>query len=134
MDEDAVGSGFQDSPDPSNSESQSVVSEASTSGEDNEPLSPSEEDGSNAGEWPPFPPTKDAPKDANHENDISNTIRRRRDEDKRKGGAVSKQLVSPLRRDLPPVLIPVVRVFGIVCSTPEYVCRNLSRRLTVSLW
>ncbi|KAI9464579.1 apoptosis-antagonizing transcription factor [Lactarius psammicola] len=92
LDEDAVGSGFQSSADRSNSESQSVASEASPGEEDNELLSPSEEDGSNAGDWSPIPPTKDAPKDANHENDISNTIRQRRDEDKRKGRAVSKQL------------------------------------------
>ncbi|KAI9440499.1 apoptosis-antagonizing transcription factor [Lactarius indigo] len=89
LDKDAVGSGFHDLPDPSNSESQSVASEASTSEEGNESLSSSEEDSGNAGES--FPPTKDAPKDAN-ENDLSNTIRQRRDEDKRKGRAVSKQL------------------------------------------
>ncbi|KAH9176021.1 apoptosis-antagonizing transcription factor [Lactarius sanguifluus] len=89
LDEDAVGSDFQDSPDLSNSESQSVASEASTSEEDNESLSQSEEDSDKAGGF--LPPTKDAPKNAN-ENDLSNTIRQRRDEDKRKGRAVSKQL------------------------------------------
>lgn len=87
--EDSIGS------DPSNSESQSVASGASTGEEDNESLSPSEEDSSDAGERPPSP-TEDAPKDTNHENDLSNTIRQRRDEDKRKGRAVSKQLVRPL--------------------------------------
>ena len=90
MDDDAVGS---DSPDSGDSESQIVPGEASTSGGDNEPLSPSERD-SNAGEPPS--PTKDSPKDANYENDLSNTIRQRRDEDKRKGRSVSKQLVSAL--------------------------------------
>ncbi|KAH9036332.1 apoptosis-antagonizing transcription factor [Lactarius pseudohatsudake] len=89
LDEDAVGSDFQDSPDLSNSESQSVASEASTSEEDNESLSQSEEDSDKAGKF--LPPTKDAPKNAN-ENDLSNTIRQRRDEDERKGRAVSKQL------------------------------------------
>ncbi|KAH9004658.1 apoptosis-antagonizing transcription factor [Lactarius hatsudake] len=89
LDEDAVGSDFQDSPDLSNSESQSVASEASTSEEDNESLSQSKEDSDEAGEF--LPPTKDAPKNAN-ENDLSKTIRQRRDEDKRKGRAVSKQL------------------------------------------
>ncbi|KAH9000257.1 apoptosis-antagonizing transcription factor [Lactarius akahatsu] len=89
LDEDAVGSDFQDSPDLSNSESQSVASGASTSEEDNESLSQSEEDSNKVGEF--LPPTKDAPKNAN-ENDLSNTIRQRRDEDKKKGRAVSKQL------------------------------------------
>ncbi|KAH9072166.1 apoptosis-antagonizing transcription factor [Lactarius deliciosus] len=85
-----VGSDFEDSPDLSNSESQSVASEASTSEEeDNESLSQSKEDSDKAGEF--LPPTKDAPKNAN-ESDLSNTIRQRRDEDKRKGRAVSKQL------------------------------------------
>jgi len=87
LDEAAIGS---DSPDPSDSESQSVASKASISEEENEPLSPNEEDSGNAGEWLPSP-TKDAPKDTNHENDLSNTIRQRRDEDKRKGRALSKQ-------------------------------------------
>lgn len=91
LDEDAIGSGFPNSPGSSDSEK----SEASTSEEDDEPLSPGEEEDSNAGEWSPSPPTKDAPKDANHESDLPNTIRQRRDEDKRKGKAVSKQLVGP---------------------------------------
>jgi len=89
LEEDAVGSGFQDSPGPSSSESQS---EAGTSEEDNEHLSQSADDSSNAGEWPPSPSTKDAPDDANHEADLRSTIRQRRDEDKRKGKAVSQQL------------------------------------------
>jgi hypothetical protein len=91
LDEDAIGSGFPDPPGPSDPEQ----SEASTNEEDDEPLSPGEEEDGNAGEWPPSPHTKDAPKDANHESDLPNAIRQRRDEDKRKGKAVSKQLVGP---------------------------------------
>lgn len=81
--------------DPSSSESRCVTNGPSSDEEDDQALSPSEEASGNAGKSPPFLPTKDAPKDANYENDLSN-IRQRRDEDKRKGRAVSKQLVSPV--------------------------------------
>jgi protein AATF/BFR2 len=90
LEEDAVGSGFRDSPGPSASESQS---EAGTSEED---LSQSADESGNAREWSPSQQTKDAPKDANHEADLRSTIRQRRDEDKRKGRAISQQLVGPL--------------------------------------
>jgi len=85
LEEDAVGSDLRDS---TRSES---ASEVNTSEDDNEPLSPSEEDSGNAGE-PPLSSAKGVSEDANHESDLPNTIRQRRDEDKRKGRAVSKQL------------------------------------------
>ncbi|KAI0272673.1 apoptosis-antagonizing transcription factor [Gloeopeniophorella convolvens] len=79
----------------SDPESRNSASEASSDEDDDDEISsPSEAEDDNEGEEVPPPRTATAAREDNEglENDLSNVIRKRRDEDRTKGKAVSKQL------------------------------------------
>jgi hypothetical protein len=91
------GAGFGDLHGQSNSESQYSSSE----GNEDQVLSQGEEEGGDDQEQSPPRLVKDAQENADHENNFT-TVRQRRDEDRKKGKAVSKQLVSVVyRQDVP---------------------------------
>jgi protein AATF/BFR2 len=88
---DALG----DSPDQYESASQSISSEGSTSedGEGEEKVqSPGKE--ASEGEQSNLKNNQVIQENSNHEKDLATTVRQRRDEDRKKGRAVTKQLVS----------------------------------------
>jgi hypothetical protein len=86
-DDDALGTGFD------NRHHQSTSEPLSSSGEEGEDvLSRGGEEDRKGSEQPPPRLVKDT--QANAENNLSATIRQRRGEDRKKGTAVSKQLVS----------------------------------------
>jgi len=129
--ENALGTAFADSPGRSNSISPSLSQGSSIEEEQEQALSPSEEEGRSEGEQSSL----QGDQETNHEKELSTTIRQRRDQDRKKGKVVTKQLVS-----LAMVLVCFVdltitiRVFGTVYSTREYVYKNPSQRLIDSPW
>lgn len=89
--EDALG----DSPDPDESESESISSEESASEEDEgkeKVQSPGE--GASEGEQSTRRNNQVIKENSSHEKDLATTVLQRRDEDRKKGRAVTKQLVS----------------------------------------
>jgi hypothetical protein len=134
QEENPLGTAFADSPERSNSNSPSL-SEGSSIEEDEveeKALSPDEEKGGSEDEQSNLQGNQEA---KSHEKELSTTIRQRRDEDRKKGKVVTKQLVS-LAMGLACFvdLTIAIRVFGTVYSTREYVYKNLSRHQINSFW
>jgi protein AATF/BFR2 len=95
--ENTVGTAFVDSFEQGSSASQSPSSECSSSEEEEKGLPPGEEGIASEDEQPTLRTLRHGraiEENPNHEKDQSTTVRQRRDEDREKGKAVTKQLVS----------------------------------------
>jgi protein AATF/BFR2 len=93
--ENALGTAFVDSLEQGTSASQSSSSEGSSGEEDEEKgLSPGEEEIASEDERPTLRHNQDIEENPSHERDLSTIVRQRRDEDREKGKAVTKQLVN----------------------------------------
>jgi protein AATF/BFR2 len=93
--ENALGTAFVDSLEQGTSASQSSSSEGSSGEEDEEKgLSSGEEEIASEDERPTLRHNQDIEENPSHERDLSTTVRQRRDEDREKGKAVTKQLVN----------------------------------------
>jgi len=92
------------SPDQDGSASRSISSEGSASEEDEgeEKVQPLGKEGASEGDQSTRRNNQVIQVDSSHENDLAMTVRQRRDEDRKKGRVVTKQLVSmACRRDVP---------------------------------
>jgi protein AATF/BFR2 len=95
--DDSLGTVFADSPEQGESASQSISSEGSATGEDEEEekvQSPGKKQEASEGEQSTLRNYQAIQEDPSHEKDLATTVRQRRDEDRIKGRAVTKQLVS----------------------------------------
>lgn len=91
-----LGTAFVDSPEQSDSTSQFDLSEGRSSEEDvgeEKAMSTGEEDANEDEQLTPRA-NQDIQENPTHEKDLSTTVRQRRDEDRKKGKAVTKQLVN----------------------------------------
>jgi len=120
-----------DLPDQDEPASQPISSEGSTSedvGEEN--VQPPGEEASE-GEQSTQRNNQVIQENSSHEKDLATTVRQRRDEDRKKGRAVTKQLVSIACCRGVPITdrTTVIRIFGTVYLMPVYVYKSLSQRL-----
>jgi protein AATF/BFR2 len=131
----SLGTVLVDSPEQSESASQFVSSEGTASEEDEgeeKVQSPGKEEDASEDEQPAPTNNQDIQENSSHENDLATTVRRRRDEDRKKGRAVTKQLVGSRLLSTRAQFtdrVTAIRVFGTVYSMPVYVYKSLSQRL-----
>ena len=92
--ENTLGIAFVDSFEQGSSASQSPSSEGSSSEEEEKGLSPDEEGIASEDEQPTLRHGQGIEENPDYEEDLSTTVRQRRDEDRKKGKAVTKQIVS----------------------------------------
>ena len=92
--ENTLGTAFVDSFEQGSSASQSPSSEGNSGEEEEKGLSSGEEGIASEDEQPTLRHGRGIEENPDHENDLFTTVRQRRDEDRKKGKAVTKQLVS----------------------------------------
>jgi protein AATF/BFR2 len=128
----SLGNIFVDSPEVGESASQFISSEGSASEEDEgeeKVQSPGRKEEASEGEQSTPRNNQSILENSSLEKDLATTVRQRREEDRKKGRAVTKQLVGLPIRGVSSLHTTAIRVFGTAYSMPVYAYKSPSQRL-----